>query len=96
MKLLHVGLIVPDLDEAARFYEGVLDLKRASRPDLGFEGIFYAAGVGRQIHLMKLPDPYEGYESSLYMAGATGTWHWPYETSKQFVCGWRQGISFTP
>ena len=62
MKLLHVGLIVSDLDEAARFYEGALNLKRERRPDLGFEGIFYAAGEGLQIHLMKLADPCEGYE----------------------------------
>jgi len=66
MKLLHVSLIVSDLDAAARFYEGVLNLKRESRPDLGFEGIFYAAGEGLQIHLMKLTDPYGGYAQPLH------------------------------
>jgi len=66
MKLLHVGLIVPDLGEAAQFYEGVLGLQREARPDLGFDGIFYAAGEGSQIHLMLLPDPYEGYAQPLH------------------------------
>jgi len=62
MKLLHVGLLVADLSRAAGFYEGVLGLKRADRPDLGFEGIFYSLDGERQIHLMRLDNPYEGCE----------------------------------
>ncbi len=60
MKLLHLGLIVADLQKAAAFYEGVLGLKRAERPALGFEGIFYALDGERQIHLMRLDNPYDG------------------------------------
>ena len=60
MKLMHVGLLVADLDIAAVFYEQVLGLKRAERPDLGFEGIFYDLDDGGQIHLMHLDNPYVG------------------------------------
>ena len=58
MKLMHVSLIVSDLDAAADFYEKGLGLERSSRPDLGFDGIFYGLEDGGQIHLMRLPDPY--------------------------------------
>lgn len=57
MRLMHVGLLVADLDRAAVFYEQVLGLERDARPDLGFPGIFYRLEDGGQIHLMKLPDP---------------------------------------
>jgi len=60
MRLFHVGLIVADLAIAADFYEGVLALARAPRPDLGFDGIFYDLGGGQQIHLMRLNNPYAG------------------------------------
>ena len=60
MRLLHAGIIVSDLKVAAGFYEGVLGLKQAKRPDLGFAGIFYALDDGRQLHLMQLDNPYEG------------------------------------
>jgi len=60
MKLMHAGLLVSDLEAAALFYEGVLGLRREPRPDLGFDGLFYALDDGRQIHLMRLPDPYQG------------------------------------
>lgn len=60
MRLLHAGLLVGDLQRAAYFYEGILGLQRAERPNLGFEGIFYALGDGQQIHLMLLDNPYAG------------------------------------
>ncbi len=62
MRLMHVGLLVADLDRSAAFYEQVLGLKRAERPNLGFPGIFYRLEGGGQIHLMKLPDPCLGCE----------------------------------
>jgi len=58
MRLLHVALLVADLDKAAGFYESVLGLSRAARPELGFEGIFYALDGGHQLHLMRLDSPY--------------------------------------
>jgi glyoxylase I family protein len=43
---------------ARAFYEGVLALAvDASRPDLGFPGVWYALNEQQQIHLMRLPDP---------------------------------------
>jgi len=60
MKLLHIGLIVADLEASAAFYEGVLGLRRKARPDLGFDGIFYGSGGNQELHLMLLPNPYEG------------------------------------
>jgi len=62
MRLLHAGIIVSDLKAAAGFYEGVLGLRRAGRPDLGFAGIFYALDGGQQLHLMRLDNPYAGCE----------------------------------
>jgi len=58
MKLLHVGLIVADLEVSAAFYEDVLGLRRKDRPDLGFEGTFYSLGGNQELHLMLLPNPY--------------------------------------
>lgn len=58
MKLLHAGLPVADLAISSEFYEGILGLSRAERPDLGFAGIFYALDGDTQIHLMRLDNPY--------------------------------------
>jgi len=58
VKLVHIGLVVSDLEVAARFYERVLGLYRIERPDLGFEGIWYGLEDGQQIHLMLLDNPY--------------------------------------
>ena len=62
MKLMHVGLLVADLERSATFYEEVLGLVRAPRPELGFPGIFYALDGERQIHLMRLDNPYADCE----------------------------------
>ena len=61
MRLHHVGLIVADLDVSAAFYEDVLGLCRDTRPELGFDGIYYALDGGAQIHLMRIDNPYSGY-----------------------------------
>ena len=59
--LLHASLLIADLDRARAFYEGVLGLVPAERPELGFPGVWYQVGSG-QIHLLCLanPDPVEG------------------------------------
>jgi glyoxylase I family protein len=55
--LLHVSLLVEELDRARGFYEGVLGLTPSpSRPDLAFPGVWYDIG-GAQIHLLCLPNP---------------------------------------
>lgn len=60
--LLHVGLIVSDLDRARGFYESVLQLTACPRPELPYPGAWYDLGGGQQLHLMCLPDPDAGAE----------------------------------
>ncbi len=58
----HVALVVSDVRESLRFYEGILGLERLlERPELSFSGAWLALG-DRQIHLLELPnpDPVEG------------------------------------
>ncbi len=56
-ELLHASLLVADLPKARAFYEGVLGLvPDARRPALGFDGVWYAVGMGA-IHLINLPNP---------------------------------------
>lgn len=66
MRLLHIGLIVADLERSADFYEEILGLTRDTRPELGFDGIFYGLEDGQQIHLMRLNDPYQGIERPVH------------------------------
>jgi len=60
VKLLHVSLIVSDLEQAEKFYGGLLGLQRDDRPELGFHGIFYRLHGGQQLHVMQLDNPYDG------------------------------------
>lgn len=55
--LLHAGLLVSDLDRARVFYESVLALAPAQRPELPYDGAWYELGGGQQLHLMCLPNP---------------------------------------
>lgn len=58
--LLHVSLLVSDLDRARAFYEGLLGLEPSpERPAMSFDGVWYDVG-GAQIHLICLPDPAQG------------------------------------
>lgn len=59
MRLLHVSMIISDLDKSARFYEDILGLKRDTRPYLGFGGLFYKLGKNQQLHLMCVQNPYQ-------------------------------------
>lgn len=57
VSLHHVSLLVADLDRARAFYEGVLGLTPdGTRPNLGFEGVWYGVGEGA-IHVLVLPNP---------------------------------------
>ncbi len=62
MNIVHIGLIVSNLDRAALFYERILALHRIARPPLAFDGIWYGLEGGQQIHLMRLDNPYNGCE----------------------------------
>lgn len=48
----HASIRIGDLDAARRFYEGVLGLTPAVRPQLGFPGMWYTLGGG-QLHLIQ-------------------------------------------
>ena len=52
----HVSLIVSNTGRALAFYQGILGLPLAERPELGFPGAWLAIG-GQQIHLLELPNP---------------------------------------
>ncbi len=59
----HATFLTADLDKARAFYEGVLGLvPNSARPAMSFDGIWYDAGVGQQIHLMLLPDVERGLQ----------------------------------
>jgi glyoxylase I family protein len=56
-ELLHVSVLVSDLDRARVFYEQVLELTpSSSRPKMTFDGVWYEIGA-QQIHLLVLPNP---------------------------------------
>ncbi len=50
-KLHHVSVRVRDVDRSRQFYERVLGVAPAARPDLGFPGEWYRAGSS-EIHLI--------------------------------------------
>lgn len=57
VNLLHASLLVADLTQSRRFYEGVLGLKPSpARPQMSFDGIWYDIGTA-QIHLICMPNP---------------------------------------
>lgn len=49
--LLHVALLVSDLEAARQFYEGILGLKQKPRPNLGSPGVWYRLG-DLELHLI--------------------------------------------
>jgi catechol 2,3-dioxygenase-like lactoylglutathione lyase family enzyme len=54
LRVHHVSFAVQDLEAARRFYEGVLELERIPRPELGIPGIWYGAGDS-EVHLIQKP-----------------------------------------
>ena len=51
-RLDHTSLRITDLARSRDFYEGLLGLHTAPRPDLGFPGTWYDVG-GAQLHLIQ-------------------------------------------
>ncbi len=67
----HATFLTADLARSCAFYEGVLGLSPdPSRPQLGFEGVWYDVAPGQQIHLMLLPNPEEGLQRPQHPQGA--------------------------
>ena len=52
----HLSLIVADTDRALAFYQGLLGLSLAERPELPFPGAWLSIG-SQQLHLLELPNP---------------------------------------
>ncbi len=48
----HTSVRIRDLERSRAFYEGILGLDVAPRPDLGIPGVWYALGEG-QLHLIQ-------------------------------------------
>ena len=48
----HSSVRIRDVERSCRFYEGVLGLEPAPRPDLGVPGMWYALGRA-QLHLIQ-------------------------------------------
>ena len=48
----HASVRIHDLERSRRFYEDILGLSRAPRPELGVPGAWYVLGEG-QLHLIQ-------------------------------------------
>lgn len=48
----HAAIRTRDVDQSRKFYEGLLGLAPAERPELGLPGLWYALG-GSQLHLIQ-------------------------------------------
>lgn len=58
----HATLLTSDLAKSRAFYEGVLGLALANRPQMSFDGVWYDLAPSQQIHLMLLPNPEAGLQ----------------------------------
>jgi glyoxylase I family protein len=55
-RLDHASVRITDLARSRAFYEGLLGLETAPRPELGFPGVWYDL-KGSQVHLIEQPRP---------------------------------------
>jgi glyoxylase I family protein len=60
-RLDHTSIRIADLPRAREFYEGLLGLSPAPRPDLGLPGTWYEV-AGSQVHLIQQPQPMDGID----------------------------------
>ena len=60
-RLDHVSVRIADLGRSREFYEGLLGLRAAPRPDLGLPGAWYTV-AGSQVHLIQHPGGLEGID----------------------------------
>jgi len=52
----HVSLIISSVEKSLSFYQGLLGLEIAERPELPFPGLWLKIG-DQQLHLLELPKP---------------------------------------
>ena len=60
-RLNHTSVRIGDLARSREFYEGLLGLRRAPRPELGMPGAWYDIG-GAQVHLIQQPKTFDGID----------------------------------
>ena len=60
-RLDHTSVRIADLARSQAFYEGLLGLGRAPRPDLGVGGVWYDL-AGAQLHLIEAPKVIDGID----------------------------------
>jgi len=60
-RLNHTSIRIGDLARSRAFYEGLLGLRLAPRPDLGMPGAWYDVG-GAQVHLIQQPKTFDGID----------------------------------
>jgi glyoxylase I family protein len=60
-RLDHTSLRITDLARSREFYEALLGLETAARPELGFPGVWYDV-AGSQIHLIQHGGMSEGID----------------------------------
>jgi glyoxylase I family protein len=60
-RLHHSSVRITDLARSRAFYEGLLGLENAPRPDLGFPGAWYDVG-GAQLHLIQTGKMLDGID----------------------------------
>jgi glyoxylase I family protein len=59
--LNHTSVRIADLERSRSFYENLLGLRPAPRPDLGFPGAWYEVGAS-QVHLIQSPKMMDGID----------------------------------
>ena len=59
--LNHTSVRITDLERSRGFYESLLGLRPAPRPDLGFPGAWYEVGTS-QVHLIQSPKMMDGID----------------------------------
>jgi glyoxylase I family protein len=57
----HASVRIADLARSREFYEGLLGLRVAARPELGVPGAWYELG-GAQVHLIQQPKSIDGID----------------------------------
>ena len=60
-RLNHASVRIADLARSRDFYEGLLGLRPAPRPDLGMPGAWYDL-AGAQLHLIQQPNTFDGID----------------------------------
>jgi glyoxylase I family protein len=60
-RLDHASVRIGDLGRSRAFYEELLGLRTAPRPELGVPGVWYDVG-GAQVHLIQAPQAVDGID----------------------------------